>query len=195
MAGMRQFDERYVIAVALDVFWRKGLHDTTMQELADATGVQRGSLYNAYGDKEEIFLLTFDQYAEQFLENAAKALDHSDVAIGLRKFFEMIITNMTAGSPARGCLTTRTALDGAASSKAVRRRVHSLLSRIEQLIAQAIESKSDKSSTINADRLARVVVTFTRGIAVMERAGYSRTQLKEAALTFLDALWPIRIRD
>ena len=52
MAGVRQFDEQEVIAVALDVFWRKGLHDATMQDLAAATGVQRGSLYNAYGDKE-----------------------------------------------------------------------------------------------------------------------------------------------
>jgi hypothetical protein len=52
MVGIRQFDEQQVIATALDVFWRKGLHDATMQDLAAATGVQRGSLYNAYGDKE-----------------------------------------------------------------------------------------------------------------------------------------------
>ena len=37
-------------------FWRKGLHDATMQDLAAATGVLRGSLYHAYGDKEAIFL-------------------------------------------------------------------------------------------------------------------------------------------
>ena len=55
MVGVRQFDEQEMIATALDVFWRKGLHDATMQDLAAATGVQRGSLYNAYGDKEAIF--------------------------------------------------------------------------------------------------------------------------------------------
>jgi hypothetical protein len=43
-----------------------------------------------------------------------------------------------------------------------------------------------------ADRLAPVVVTFTRGLAVLERAGYSRKQLKDAAMTFVDALWPAR---
>ena len=47
MVGARQFDEQEVIAIALDVFWRKGLHDATMQDLATATGVQRGSLYKA----------------------------------------------------------------------------------------------------------------------------------------------------
>src|SRR6266404_1211750 len=72
MVGARQFDEQEVIAIALDVFWRKGLHDATMQDLAAATGVQRGSLYNAYGDKESIFLRAFDQYALQFLDAAPR---------------------------------------------------------------------------------------------------------------------------
>ena len=188
MVGARQFDEQEVIALALEVFWRKGLHDATMQELAAATGVQRGSLYNAYGDKEEIFLRSFDQYADQFLAAAENTLAEGDAAARLRNFLDMIVVNMTSGSPPRGCLTTRTALDAAISSKAVRERVQNLLGRLEQLIAKAISSAPNKKPTIDANRLARVVVTFTRGLAVMERAGYSRKQLKEAAATFVDAL-------
>jgi TetR/AcrR family transcriptional repressor of nem operon len=188
MAGVRQFDEQEVIAIALEVFWRKGLHDATMQDLAAATGVQRGSLYNAYGDKEEIFLRAFDQYAGQFLETAGHALAQGDTAARLRKFFDRIIVNMTSGSPARGCLTTRTALDAGMSSTAVRQRVQGLLGRLEHLISKAIDSAPDRLRAIDADRLARVVVTFTRGLAVMERAGYGRKQLKEAAATFVDAL-------
>jgi len=188
MAGVRQFDEREVIAIALDVFWRKGLHDATMQDLAAATGVQRGSLYNAYGDKEAIFLRAFDQYAGQFLETAGHSLAEGDAAATLRSFFDVIIVNMTSGSPSRGCLTTRTALDAAISSEDVRERVQGLLSRLEQLISKAIGSAAGKPVTIDANRLARVVVTFTRGLAVMERAGYSRKQLKESAATFIGAL-------
>jgi AcrR family transcriptional regulator len=187
MVGARQFDEQEVISIALDVFWRKGLHDATMQDLATATGVQRGSLYNAYGDKEAIFLRAFDQYAGQFLETAGNALAQGDAAARLQKFFDVIIANMTSGSPPRGCLTTRTALDAAISSTAVRQRVQSLLSRLEHLIGKAISSAPNKLP-IDANRLARVVVTFTRGLAVMERAGYGRKQLKEAAATFVDAL-------
>ena len=170
------------------MFWRKGLHDATMQDLATATGVQRGSLYNAYGDKEAIFLRAFDQYAEQFLATAGKALSQGDAAARLRTFFDVIIANMTSGSPPRGCLTTRTALDAAISSATVRHRVQGLLSRLEQLIGKAISSAPNNLPAIDASRLARVVVTFTRGLSVMERAGYSRKQLKEAAATFVDAL-------
>lgn len=188
MAGARQFDEQEVIAIALDVFWRKGLHDATMQDLAAATGVQRGSLYNAYGDKEAIFLRAFDRYAEQFLEMIAEILAQGDAAARLRNFFDLIVTNMTSGSPPRGCLTTRTALDAAISSDAVRERVQRLLGRLEQLVAEAISAPPRKLAVAEARRLARVIVTFTRGLAVMERAGYSRKQLKEAAGTFVDAL-------
>ncbi|WP_298274068.1 TetR/AcrR family transcriptional regulator [uncultured Bradyrhizobium sp.] len=188
MVGVRQFDEDEVIATALDVFWRKGLHDATMQDLAAATGVQRGSLYNAYGDKEAIFLRAFDRYTEQFLEVAGNALSHGDAAAGLRNFFDMIIVSMTNGSPQRGCLTTRTALDAAISSGDVRQRVQAVLSRLEQLIGKTISMAPGRRSTADANRLARVIVTFTRGLAVMERAGYSRKQLKESAATFIDAV-------
>jgi TetR/AcrR family transcriptional regulator, transcriptional repressor for nem operon len=189
MVGVRQFDEQEMIAVALDVFWRKGLHDATMQDLATATGVQRGSLYNAYGDKEAIFLRAFDQYAGQFLEASGRALAEGDVAARLQNFLDVVIVNMTSGSPPRGCLTTRTALDAASSSPAVRQRVQGLLGRLEQLISKAISSAPNKLSATDANRLARVVVTFTRGLAVMERAGYSRKQLKETAATFVDGLF------
>lgn len=188
MVGARQFDEQEVIALALDVFWRKGLHDATMQDLAAATGVQRGSLYNAYGDKEAIFLRAFDKYAAQFLEAAGKALSEGDAAARLRTFLDMIVVNMTSGSPQRGCLTTRTALDAGISSEDVRERVQGVLGRLEQLVGKAIGSASENISAADANRLARVVVTFTRGLAVMERAGYSRKQLRDAVSTFVDAV-------
>ena len=189
MVGVRQFDENAMIATALDVFWRKGLHDATMQDLATATGVQRGSLYNAYGDKEAIFQRAFDHYAGQLIETCGEALAKGDdIAARLRNFLDLLIVNMTSGSPPRGCLTTRTALDGAISSAAVRQRVQGVLSQLEHLVSKAISAAPDKHLAANASRLARVVVTFTRGLAVMERAGYSRKQLKESAATFVDAL-------
>lgn len=187
MVGVRQFDEKEVIARALEVFRRKGLSEATMQDLAAATGVQRGSLYNAYGDKEAIFLRAYDQYAREFFEMSAKALSGPDVATRLRNFLDLDIVNMTSGSPARGCLTTRTALDPGIASDEVRERVQGLLDGLEKIVSHAIASAPGKPAT-DADRLARVVVTFTRGLAVMERAGYSRKQLRETAAAFVDAL-------
>src|SRR5579871_5728354 len=188
MVGVRQFDEQEVIAIALDVFWRKGLHDATMQDLAAATGVQRGSLYNAYGDKEAIFVRAFDQYAREFLQSVEELLAEGSVAERITKFLDSAVVNMTGGSPPRGCLTTRTALNAGIASEAVRERVQDLLARLEQAVGSAIHSAPDGWPVAAANRLARVVVTFTRGLAVMERAGYSRKQLKESAAAFVEAL-------
>jgi len=107
-----------------------------------------------------------------------------DLATATRASSAAVFTTPTP----RGCLTTRTALDAAISSKAVRQRLQSLLSRLEQLIGKAMSSAPNTLPATDANRLARVVVTFMRGLAVMERAGYGRKQLKEAAATFVDAL-------
>ena len=143
--------------------------------------MQRGSLYNAYGDKEAIFRRAFDRYAEEFLETARRALAEGDPAARVEKFFEVIVVNMTSGSPRRGCLTMRTALDAAISSTAVRQRVQGLLGRLEQLVSKAIRFCSRPPAYDRCQPASRVVVTFTRGLAVMERAGYGPKQLKEAA--------------
>src|SRR3981189_811764 len=137
MVGVRQFDEREVIALAVDVFWRKGLHDATMQDLAAATGVQRGSLYNAYGDKETIFLRVFGQYGERFLASAGDAVADGGRDARLARLLNVIIVNMTSGSPQRGCLTTRTAVDAVVSSPAAHQRVNGVLDTLELLIGKA----------------------------------------------------------
>lgn len=191
MAGVRQFDEEHVVEAVLDVFWRKGLRETTMQDLAAAADVQRGSLYNAYGDKETLFLLAFDRYAARFIKAAQEALNSADDAGALAAFFDVAIANMTAGAPARGCLTTRTALDAVIAGGQVRKRVQALLKELEAALRDAFSRRALRQHlALEPDRAALVVVTFTRGLAVMERAFQDSAQLKEAATALVDALFP-----
>ncbi len=78
MVGTRQFDEDALLEVALKTFWQNGFAATSMIDVAEATGVQRGSLYNAYGDKERLFLLAFERYASRFLDFVRQALSNPD---------------------------------------------------------------------------------------------------------------------
>src|SRR6516165_3617213 len=109
MAGVKQFDESAFLEKALDIFRRKGLAATTMQDLAEATGVQRGSLYNAYGHKDAIFLRVFAIYWQRFLAGATQALAASSPRDAIAAFLETAIANMCGEEEACGCLTTRTA--------------------------------------------------------------------------------------
>src|ERR1700733_7569862 len=102
MVGTRQFDEDALLEVALKTFWQNGFSATAMIDLAEATGVQRGSLYHAYGDKERLFLLAFERYSSRFLGSVRKALSNPDPAVALTTFFKGIIVNMTKGVPPRG---------------------------------------------------------------------------------------------
>jgi TetR/AcrR family transcriptional repressor of nem operon len=182
MAGVRQFDEDRVVDAVLDVFWRKGLRETTMQDLAEAANVQRGSLYNAYKEKDALFLLAFDRYASRFIRAAESALASADDASALSAFFEIAIANMTDGTPPRGCLTTRTALEMTSASGQVHRRIQALLEDLEEMLRKAFSREDMRQHlTLEPSQAALVVVTFMRGLAVMERAFQNPTQLREAA--------------
>lgn len=187
MTGVRQFDEDKVLAEALDVFWRKGLRATSMLDLAEATGVQRGSLYNAFGDKEDLFLLAFDRYACRFLEIARKSLEGPDIGVALTKFFKTMIANMSNGLPPRGCLTTKTATESGLVGETVSRKVRDLLDGLESLIETALSRHPDQL-VLPPKEAAKLLVTFTRGLAVMERVYHDRKQLQGTADALLSTL-------
>jgi AcrR family transcriptional regulator len=188
MSGVRQFEEEVVLDQALEVFRRKGLRATSMLDLARATRVQRGSLYHAYGGKEALFRLAFRRYGSRFLAAAASALDQPDARTALRRFFAVVVANMTAGAPSRGCLTTKTAVESA-SGQAVRTRLRKLLDELHEIVAAALSRPATrKGLVVQPDDAARIVVTFTRGLAVMERVYRDRERLSETAEALVEAL-------
>lgn len=188
MAGVRQFDEAAVLDEAEAVFRARGYEATSMIDLARATGVQRGSLYNAFGDKEELFLKAFARYEARFLAAAAQALSGPDMRAALIALFDAAIDNMAAG-PVRGCLTTRLATEGERPGPRVRAEVLGLLGRMEEAITDAF-ARTHPAPTLPPAAAARLVLTFTRGLAVMERVHGDAARLRATALDLVDLLFP-----
>lgn len=189
MAGVRQFDEREALGLALEVFGTRGFRGASMLDLAAGTGVKRGSLYHHYGGKEEIFLRVFRDHSRRFLEGAAEALGQPDKRAALLAFFEFCIRSITVGSPSRGCLSTRTAIDASTEAPQVERAVSRFLDDLESVVYNGLTAISDGvEMTVDARDAARLVVTTTRGLAVMERLHVSRAQLKDIAATLVTAL-------
>ena len=187
MVGIRQFDEQKVLADALETFRRKGLRATSMLDLAAATGIQRGSLYNAFGDKEELFLRAFDQYAARFVATARKSLDGADARVALTQFLDAAIVSMTDGLPPHGCLTTRTATETDLIGAAVRDKIRKLLDALEDTVATALRVH-ERELVLSPQATARLVVTFTRGLAVMERVYSDKRRLRATADTLVETL-------
>ncbi|MYX33231.1 MULTISPECIES: TetR/AcrR family transcriptional regulator [unclassified Streptomyces] len=189
MAGRRQFDEQYTLGRILDVFWNQGYGATSMQDLATASGVQRGSLYNAYRDKETLFLRVFRDYADAFVAEAAATLDQPDVRQALEDFFDFTIASMTRGTPARGCLSTKTATDTQADAEPIRIAIRGMLDRLEGVMAERL-SREDAAGllTVPPTEAARVLVTMTRGTVVIERVYQDADRLRATARSLIAIL-------
>jgi AcrR family transcriptional regulator len=180
-----------MLEAALRTFWQNGFVATSMIDVAEATGVQRGSLYNAYGDKERLFLLAYERYASRFLDSVRQALSNPDPAVALTALFKGIIANMSEGAPTRGCLTTKTAIELPLAGKAIEARVKRLIEDLTALVRDALSTPAARRK-LNCDPAiaADLVVTFTRGLAVMERAYRNPQHLEKMAQQFVRVLLP-----
>jgi len=162
-----------------------------MIDVAEATGVQRGSLYNAYGDKERLFLLTYERYAGRFLDSVRQALSNPDPAVALTALFKGIIANFSEGTPSRGCLTTKTAIELPLPGKAIETRVKRLIDDLTALIRDALSTPAARRKlSCDPGVAADLVVTFTRGLAVMEHAYRNPQHLEKMSEQFVRVLLP-----
>lgn len=189
MAGVRQFDESEMLDKALALFWQQGYADTTMQDLALATGVQRGSLYHAYGDKASLFLRVFDVYRERYVGQMKDALNRPDLRAALRQFFTFAIKSMTTGMPTRGCLSTKTAVGTEALEEPIRSAIRELIDDIEKAVRERL-SRADAAGRLNVEpqQAARLIVTFTRGLVVIERVYQDEKRLRTSSDVLVNLL-------
>ncbi len=191
MVGTRQFDEDAVLEAALRTFWQNGFASTSMIDVAEATGVQRGSLYNAYGDKEQLFLLTYERYESRFLDSVRQALSNPDPAVALTALLKGIVANLFVGTPSRGCLTTKMAIELSFAGKAIESRVKRLLEDFTALVREALSTPAARRKlSCDPEAAADLVVTFTRGLAVMERAFHNPQHLEKMSQQFVSILLP-----
>ncbi len=183
----REFDHDEVLRIAFDRFWRNGVRGTSLADIAREASVQRGSLYNAFGSKEALFLVAYERYADDYLKSVRKALGAGTLRKRLTAFFDMTIKNMCAGSPARGCPTTRGLMElGSAEGEGLddnaRAAFADLIERITALVRDALSESAGRGEfNGNAEAAALHIVTVTRGLAVLERAFGDEGQLRGIA--------------
>src|SRR5258707_14830700 len=106
MARPRGFDEGEVLRAARDQFWSTGYAATRVDDIAAATGLGKGSLYGAFGDKHQLFLRTFDDHCAGLTEAVRRALDGPDTGAHERlRAHVLAVANATPPDVCpRGCL-------------------------------------------------------------------------------------------
>jgi AcrR family transcriptional regulator len=183
----REFDNDEVLRVAFEQFWRKGVRGTSLSDIAREAGVQRGSLYNAFGSKEALFLSAYERYAGKYLDSIQKALGAGSLRKRLTTFFDVTIKNMCSGSPPRGCPTTRGLMEvGAAEGEGLnddaRQVFADLIARITALVRDALSASAARGEFDGDPKSAALhIITVTRGLAVLERAYGDEDELRRIA--------------
>jgi TetR/AcrR family transcriptional repressor of nem operon len=133
----REFDEEKVLAAAASAFWQRGYHATSIDDLCTATGLLRGSLYGAYGDKRGIFLAALKRYCEARIVRAAVSLTGPPGREILRNGLLYYIEASSDLDLARACFITNTALELTPQDREVAQVIDHTFRRMSDLWAKA----------------------------------------------------------
>lgn len=174
MARPQEFDSEDVLDKAMLVFWHKGFDDTSIQDLVDATGLNRGSLYNAFGDKAQLFAQVMDRYRAASPTQILRTMpDDASPRQTLLQFFDILLERALNDPDHKGCLLTNTAAGLYGCSDAMCGWMEETLQGFEDALKVVIEkgqAKGEISSASTAQALARFMVSIAQGLNVMARA-------------------------
>jgi TetR/AcrR family transcriptional regulator, transcriptional repressor for nem operon len=193
MAREKEFDVDHVLDRAADAFWRLGYDATSIQDLEDATGLGRGSLYNAFGDKEGLFLAALDRYSAKYGTLPLHHLEDPNVSCGIRSMLEGILARMKNPKNPQGCMLTNACLQGP-GSPGIAHKVAASMKYMEDRLERAITRAKD-TGQIEADaeprQLARFYSAVAQSLGVTHKALGDARRLKDIIDVAMRA-WPER---
>jgi TetR/AcrR family transcriptional repressor of nem operon len=185
MGRPRSFDTATALQAIEEQFRSTGYAGTSLDDVAAATGLGRGSIYAAFGDKHELFMHSLNEYCERTEANVAAALDGpDDTALERLHAFLMAQAQVGAGGTGTTCMATKFAVELDEQDPEARARVAQTFAALERRLRDCIlaaQRNGDIESSVDADLLAKLVATTTRGLDVMARAGQSANELAPVA--------------
>ena len=188
----REFDADKALDRALKVFWRKGYEGASLPDLTKAMGINRPSLYAAFGNKEALFRKALDRYAEGPAAYIRAALAEPTARAVAERLLEGSIDLLTEPGNPRGCLMVQGALACGQAAESVRRELVSRRVAGEEAVRRRFEqalTDGDLPADASPTDLAGYLVTVIRGMAVQAASGASREDLRRVAALAL-RVWP-----
>ncbi len=174
MARPREFDPDDVLDKAVLLFWRKGYEATSVQDLVEELGVNRGTMYNTWGSKHGLFLAALDRYRDRVADRLLGGLERSrDGAASIRKFFDGLIAVATTGRDLRGCLMTNSAVEVGLRDPEAAARVRSYLEGMEAAFFHALSraaARGELKRGHDLRKLARFLTLSAQAILATGRA-------------------------
>jgi len=178
MARPRGFDELEVMEDLMKVFWDKGYEATTMQDLVKASGLLKGSLYGAFGDKQTIYLAALKHYNGTRMHSQIEILNgEGSVRQKISRLFDNVIETTKRGVFAGGCLLCNASLEKAVTDKLVKNEIKTTIRRLKVAIVDAV--KKEGVNEDQASSLAAFIISAYFGTRVLAKAGAPAAMIGE----------------
>lgn len=192
MARLREFDEQKALEAAMHVFWEKGFEATSLSDLTSKMGIQRPSIYSAFGDKKELFEAALRKYTQFHASNVrARLQKKSSAKEAFRSYFESIVAEEYEVGPNRGCFCLNTMVELAPHDvkfEILTREHQMYLSAIfQETIERGIRS-GELDNTTNPLALAQTLVVSLIGLTVMMKSRPDRSFLNNSVESILTLL-------
>lgn len=192
MGRPRCFCPERALDQALTVFWAKGYEAATLTDLTQAMGINRPSLYAAFGNKEELFRKAMDRYVSEKAAYMREALSAPTAFEVARRLLIGAAETMTDPTQPTGCMAVKATLSGADETDIVKQELAKIRA---EYFAKMVErfSQGQKAGELppqcDIEALTRFIITVAQGMAIQTAAGASRDELMTVAQTAL-AAWP-----
>jgi AcrR family transcriptional regulator len=188
----RSFDPARALDCAMHVFWSKGYEGASLTDLTKAMGINRPSLYAAFGDKEALFCKALDRYGQCSGEYVREALNQKSARASMERLMEGAASFLTDPHNPRGFLTVQGALACGDEANPIQRQLILRRSASEAAIRQRLKrakSEGDLPADSDPANLAGYFATVIEGMSVQAAGGASREKLRRVAETAMRA-WP-----
>jgi TetR/AcrR family transcriptional regulator, copper-responsive repressor len=189
----RSFDENEALAKARDVFWDAGYTATSLDDLSAATGLNRPSLYGAFGDKHSLYSKILADYRSLARSGMATALSaERPLREALALVYELALRlYLPRERSARGCFMIGTAVAEAVADRDVRESLAAGLKEIEAAFEKRFafaKKNGELEKTANSTGLAKIAAAALYMMAIKSRTGEPRRALEQIAEAALDLI-------
>jgi len=185
MPWEKSFDEDDAIGKAMKVFWEKGYESASIADLITGTGITRGSLYNAFGGKEQLFikaLLKYNKDNRRALLAELEAMDDPRQAIVA--VFDGIVAETLADTEKKGCFIVNTASELTIHGDEVNQIVHNGIREFEAFFRRSIEvaqARGDIPQSVEPEATAKALLAMVVAIRVLGRGTFDKSALTTIA--------------
>ena len=188
----REFDEEDVLDVAMRLFWEHGFDGTSMSELTEAMGINRRSVYAAFGNKEALFTAALERYLAGPGAFVAKARAQPTAREVAEAFLRGSVEAFTSSDRPSGCMAVQSALTCSDASAAVRsdvaaRRMAGVDAFRERFDRAQLDG--DLPADVDTRALASYIVALSYGFSVQANSGVGREALSRT-VEFVLSTWP-----